>query len=126
MERSWWWKTFFFVVLTLVSVVYLVPTVLPEASQPPFLRKHFTKKIQLGLDLQGGLRLVYDVTVSKAVSDKADRVATDLEDKLRKDKKLKDFAIDREGDRDVVIRFKKPDEAARLDKQFFMEYRNQL
>src|SRR5215471_5927664 len=119
MERSWWWKTGFFVIVTLLSVFYLVPTVVPEAKQPPFLRKHFTKKIQLGLDLQGGLHMVYEVAVSKAVSDKADRVATDIEDKLRKDKKLKDLTVDRDGDKDILVTFKKPEDIAKLDKQFF-------
>ena len=126
MERSWWWKAAFFLVITLVSGVYLVPTLVPDARQPVFFKKHFTKKIQLGLDLQGGLHLVYVVAVGKAVSDKADRVATDLEDKLHKDKKLKEFKVDRDGDKDIVISFKHPDDVAKLDKQFFMEYRTQL
>src|SRR5215510_12580450 len=104
MERSWWWKTAFFLVITVVSVLYLIPTVVPEAKQPNFIKKHLQKKIQLGLDLQGGLHLVYEVAVSKAVSDKADRVATDIEDKLRKDKKLKAEVV-REGDKDLVVRF---------------------
>src|SRR5262249_28627742 len=126
MERSWWWKAAFFLVIPLVSGVYLVPTLVPDARQPVFFKKHFTKKIQLGLDLQGGLHLVYEVAVGKAVSDKADRVATDLEDKLRNDKKVKDFSVSREGDKDIIIQLKNPADLAKLDRQFLMEYRDQL
>src|SRR5437867_3843684 len=103
MERSWWWKTAFFAVITAVSLLYLVPTVVPEAKQPPFLRKHLTKKLQLGLDLQGGMRLLYEEAVSEAVSDKAERDATDLDDTLRDDKfGVSEPSIVRKGS-DIVI-----------------------
>ena len=61
-----------------------------EAAE--FIQKHFQKRIQLGLDLQGGLHLVYEVNVDKAVSDKVDRLASDIEDRLRKDKGVTDVA----------------------------------
>ena len=49
--------------------LYLVPTVAPDSKNPAleFVNKHFQKRIQLGLDLQGGLHLVYEVNVDKAV-----------------------------------------------------------
>jgi len=43
-----------------------VPTVVPEEKRPAFFKDHFTKRIQLGLDLQGGLHLVYEVNIDKA------------------------------------------------------------
>ena len=61
----------------------LVPTVVPEEKQPAFFKRNFQKRIQLGLDLQGGLHLVYEVNVDKAVSDKVDRLSSDVEDRLR-------------------------------------------
>ena len=66
---------------------------------PGWCKKHVQKKILLGLDLQGGLHLVYEVQVDKAVSDKADRLASDLEEKLHKDKKVKDVRAERVGQR---------------------------
>ena len=94
MERSWWWKAALYGVVTVLAVLYLVPTVVPEEKQPAFIKKHFQKRIQLGLDLQGGLHLVYEVNVDKAVSDKVDRLASDIEDRLRKDKGVTD--VDRQ------------------------------
>ena len=72
MERSWWWKAALYGVVTVLAVLYLIPTVVPESKQPAFIKKHFDKRIQLGLDLQGGLHLVYEVNVDKAVSGKVD------------------------------------------------------
>ena len=86
MERSWWWKTVGITFLTVLSVVYLLPTVGGENRLPAWFTKYVKAKLQLGLDLQGGIHLVYEVEMDKAVSDKADRLAADIEEKLRKDK----------------------------------------
>jgi preprotein translocase subunit SecD len=61
MERSWWWKAVLYGFVTVMAVLYLVPTVAPDSKNPAlaFVNKHFQKRIQLGLDLQGGLHLVY-------------------------------------------------------------------
>ena len=80
MERSWWWKALLYGALVALACLYLVPTVVPESKQPDFIKNHFQKRIQLGLDLQGGLHLVYEVHVDKAVSDKVDRIASEIED----------------------------------------------
>jgi preprotein translocase subunit SecD len=116
MERSWWWKAALYGVLTVLAVLYLVPTaysLLPngEEREPAILKKYFTKKIQLGLDLQGGLHLVYEVNVDKAVASKVDRLASDLEARLRKDKGVTDVTVTREsrdGKEDIVLTFKNP------------------
>ena len=107
MERSWWWKALLYGALVALAALYLVPTVVPEASQPAVIKKYFQKRIQLGLDLQGGLHLVYEVHVDKAVSDKVDRIASEIEDRIKKDdnkkedkdnaKKTSGVAINREG-----------------------------
>ncbi len=126
MERSWWWKAALYGVITVVAVLYLVPTVVSEEKQPAFIKSHFQKRIQLGLDLQGGLHLVYEVNVDKAVSDKVDRLASDIEDRLRKDKGVNDVAISREGRDDIVATFKQPADHAKLDDAILKDYRNSL
>src|SRR3954470_24694079 len=86
MERSWWWKFVLYGALVVLAGLYLIPTVVPEQKQPAFIKKHFQKRIQLGLDLQGGLHLVYEVNVEKAIDGKIDRLASDIEDRLKKDR----------------------------------------
>src|SRR5450432_86394 len=126
MERSWWWKAALYGVVTLLAVLYLIPTVVPEDKQPDFIKKHFQKRIQLGLDLQGGLHLVYEVNVDKAVASKVDRMSSDLEDRLRKDKGVADLTITREGRDDIVIAFKPPGDQVKLDDSILRDYRKAL
>src|SRR6188768_642117 len=113
MERSWWWKAALYGVVTVMAVLYLVPTVVPEEKQPAFFKNHFQKKIQLGLDLQGGLHLVYEVNVDKAVSDKVDRLSSDIEDRLHKDKGVNELGVSREGRDDIVLTFKQAAEQSK-------------
>ena len=136
MERSWWWKAFLYGALVALACLYLVPTVVPENSQPAFIKKYFQKRIQLGLDLQGGLHLVYEVHVDKAVSDKVDRIASEIEDRIKKDEGKKDdkdaakktagVTISREGRDDIVVTFKNPAENVLLGEDVLREFRKQL
>jgi preprotein translocase subunit SecD len=126
MERSWWWKAALYGVVTVLAVLYLIPTVVPEEKQPALIKKYFQKRIQLGLDLQGGLHLVYEVDVDKAVTSKVDRMASDLEGRLSKDKGVNDLTVNREGRDDIVITFKQPAEQAKLDDSILRDYRKSL
>jgi preprotein translocase subunit SecD len=126
MERSWWWKAALYGVVTVLAVLYLIPTVVPEDKQPDIIKRHFQKRIQLGLDLQGGLHLVYEVNVDKAVASKVDRMASDLEDRLRKDKGVTDLTITREGRDDIVIVFRPAADQAKLDDSILRDYRKAL
>jgi preprotein translocase subunit SecD len=126
MERSWWWKAALYGVVTVLAVLYLIPTVVPEDKQPDFIKRHFQKRIQLGLDLQGGLHLVYEVNVDKAVASKVDRMASDLEDRLRKDKGVTDLTITREGRDDIVIVFRPAADQVKLDDSILRDYRKAL
>jgi len=126
MERGWWWKAALYGFVTVLAVLYLVPTLVPEEKQPSFIKEHFQKKIQLGLDLQGGLHLVYEVNVDKAVSDKVDRISSSIEDRLRGDKGVKDVNVNREGRDDIILTFKNPAEQAKVDDALLREFRKQL
>jgi len=124
MERSWWWKAALYGVAIILAVLYLVPTVVPEEKRPAFFQNYFTKRIQLGLDLKGGLHLVYEVNIEKAVSSKVDRLANDVDDALKK--KGADFTVVRSGRDDIAITFKVPSEMSKLDDELLKPYRRDL
>src|SRR5882757_1007619 len=126
MERSWWWKAALYGTLTVLAGLYLVPTVVQDDRQPAFVKKYFTKKIQLGLDLQGGLHIVYEVNIDKAVASKVDRIATDIEDKLRKDKGVTGLVVNREGRDDMTFAFTPAADAAKLDDALLRDRRKEL
>src|SRR3954470_17484465 len=113
MERSWWWKAVLYGAVTLLACLYLVPTVVPEDKQPEFIKDHFKKKIQKGLDLQGGLHLVYTVDIDKAVSAKVDHLTNEIEDAVKK--KPPDVNVVHEGRDDIVVTFKNPADVDKLD-----------
>jgi preprotein translocase subunit SecD len=130
MDRDWYSRVGLYALITLAAVVILVPTFAgwmgKEDRLPPIVRKYIQQKINLGLDLQGGLHLVYEVEVDKAVADKADRLASDIEEKLRKDKKVKDVRIERQGALELVAHFGNPADAKKLDREMLKEYAKYL
>jgi preprotein translocase subunit SecD len=73
-----------YVVLTIVALVYLVPTFSKEL--PSWWKFLPTEKLKLGLDLQGGMQLVLEVEGDKAVESELERVAEDIRDDLRSEK----------------------------------------
>jgi preprotein translocase subunit SecD len=125
MERSWWWKAALYGGAIVLAALYLVPTVVTDESKlPAFFQKYFKKRIQLGLDLKGGLHLVYSVNIEKAVASKVDRLANELEDAI--EKKGPQVDVIRDGRDDIAVTFKIPAEMAKLDEELLKQFRRDL
>lgn len=81
MSMSIKWRLALFTVVTALGIYYLVPSLIRDASIPKFLPQ---KRINLGLDLQGGLHLELKVQTEKAVEQKlattGDQLSRDLRD----------------------------------------------
>ncbi len=80
MDRKTKWRTFWLGMLVVLAFLSLVPTITGEA--PRWFPKFLQKKVQLGLDLQGGLHIVYSINLQKAVEDKATEIKRDLESQI--------------------------------------------
>lgn len=78
------WRTIVVVVVLLAAFIYVLPTVqmVLEKKGQPTLWPH--KEINLGLDLQGGMHLVLQVDIAKAVENTVDRSFDELKSFLRK------------------------------------------
>ena len=123
MGKGWYFRFGAVLAVTLVAVGYVLPSIPSiDGKLPGWYKKAVDKRIQLGLDLQGGIHLVYEVEVDKAVSDRADRLASDLEEKLEKDRKVAGVEGIRRGRDDILLRFKKAAEVAKLDKELLAPY----
>jgi preprotein translocase subunit SecD len=73
------------VALTLVAIAYLVPTFVAEL--PEFWRNYLpSKRVHLGLDLQGGTHLVMQVGIDEAIANSLDRNAEYIERAANEDK----------------------------------------
>ncbi len=81
MGRNWWGKFSLFIIITLLSVVYVYPTVgnidLEKTKFP------FKQKVNLGLDLQGGLYLVLGVDFNKVYQDVIERQSVALSSRFK-------------------------------------------
>jgi len=81
MSRSWWGKFFLMCFFVVLSGIYVYPTLGNldlETTKFPF-----KQKINLGLDLQGGLYLVLGVDFNKVYKDVVDRQASSMRDRLK-------------------------------------------
>jgi protein-export membrane protein SecD len=81
MNRSWWGKFLLLSFFVVTSVIYVYPTIANldlEKTKFPF-----KQKINLGLDLQGGLYMVLGVDFNRVYKDIVDRQATSLQDGLK-------------------------------------------
>lgn len=80
------WRPIAVLIVIAAAIVYVLPSVWPGVWPH--------KKINLGLDLQGGMHLVLEVDTQKAVEDAVERIAQELRSSLRKDR-VRVLALDR-------------------------------
>jgi preprotein translocase subunit SecD len=123
MDRALRWKATILALLVVLAAVYLVPTVTGDMSKlPAWFSKVFSKKIQLGLDLQGGLHIVYGVDLDKAVDDKAGELKRDLEAKLLEQKLGATVEAPRTPLGAVYVVFANAADKAKIDAKFLTDY----
>lgn len=83
MDRSWYARFGLVVAFVLLSIGSIWPTFEPWMGETPeFVSRFFHGRIARGLDIQGGLRLMYEVEVDQAVEDRRDLRAQQLVDRL--------------------------------------------
>lgn len=80
MKQSWWMRFSFLLVLTVLAVLVIIPTTMKfdeESSYP------FKSKINLGLDLQGGLYMVLGIDFKKVYADEVKGYGRKIESILK-------------------------------------------
>ena len=80
MNRNWWYRFVFLLVITVFSVVAVIPTVFNHAEDTKFPVK---SKVNLGLDLQGGLYMILGIDFHKVYKDEVKGWARKIESKLK-------------------------------------------
>jgi preprotein translocase subunit SecD len=97
MDRSWWWKVGLITLVTLGSIWFLVPTyysffVLPKAQRNdinalkqrlPGWAPPASYRLNLGLDLQGGIHMVMRVDTRTALQKRVERRGVQIANYLR-------------------------------------------
>jgi len=89
-------RTLIALVVCLVGFYFLIPSIVPNL--PDSLKNLFMKKkIQLGLDLQGGMHLIMEVDTQKAMESTMERLANNLKESLMA-RKIKFRNVERTSD----------------------------
>jgi preprotein translocase subunit SecD len=108
-SRSVFTRAALYLALAIAAIVCLVPTfVRPVPSFWPW-----RQPIRLGLDLQGGTHLLYQVEIEKAIDSTIDRQIQDLERALREEQ-IGAASVEREG-RTVHLRLANKDKRAQVE-----------
>ncbi len=86
MDRSLKLRTLALVGMVVFCIATLAPSFIAKDSLPSWFQSLFSKQISMGLDLQGGKHIVYNIDLDKAVDDKASEIKRDLEARMADDK----------------------------------------
>ncbi|MEA3279741.1 MAG: protein translocase subunit SecD, partial [Thermodesulfobacteriota bacterium] len=109
------WRLILVLTVIIAAVIYVLPTIKPA------LWPH--KKINLGLDLQGGMHLVLEVETEKAVESTMDRITNELHGALRKDK-IRYLNIDRVDGAKIFLKMQGKENIEKFEKLLDKEYKD--
>jgi preprotein translocase subunit SecD len=84
--KNFSWKVVLVLLVIVTAVIYILPSIMPNWWP--------RKKINLGLDLQGGMHLVLEVDTKKAVESNVERIVQEMRSLLRK-KRIRQSGLDR-------------------------------
>ena len=114
------WRLAILGVLVFFAFLYLFPTLSKELPGwwSSFLPQD---KISLGLDLQGGVHLILEVEVNKAVESHLERVVEDLRQDLRKNR-IRYADIKRIGIQGVELAFMREEDRQEIEKLVEINY----
>ena len=97
MKKKFFWRITLIATATVLSILFFLPSTPLNKSLPEWLKKY---GLVLGLDLQGGVHLVYEVEGDKAVDITLERIASSLTN-IFKEKKFNARAEKR--DSEIIV-----------------------
>ena len=75
MDRGWYFRFSIVAVAVVLGWLTLWPSIDTWVPAPQWVKNAFEGRISPGLDIKGGLRLMYEVEVDEAIRDRRDRLA---------------------------------------------------
>lgn len=120
MERIWYFKLSIVVAIILVSGACLLGA-MPETRELPLI-EYMNTELQLGLDLSGGVRLVYEVLIDDALRQRRRQTAQGLRGLVNDDLHIETVAYREVGDTDFFLLFENQEDAAKCSHSFVREH----
>ena len=109
------WRAVSVIVVIIVSVVYILPTINPS------LWPH--KKINLGLDLQGGMHLALEVDTEKAVESTVERISQEMRSFL-KNEHIRHISLNRIDGSRISVELQGQENIDKFEKLLDKEFKN--
>ena len=79
MDRGWYFRLAIVVGSSVLGFLALWPSVDQWVPCPDIVKETFDNQINPGLDIKGGLRLMYEVEVDEYIRDRRDRLAEQVQ-----------------------------------------------
>jgi preprotein translocase subunit SecD len=121
MKRSWWLQAFLYGLLVAAAAIVLLPSVLPSDRLPAFLLTH-ARRMRPSVDIQGGLRLVYEVDVDGVVSATLRRLASEVERSMSEDHAAVGVSALPTKNGTLIVRFERASDYDRLSASLASEF----
>jgi preprotein translocase subunit SecD len=120
MTRSLQWRFLLIFAVLIGAAIFVYPTFVKELPSwwPAFFPQD---KIHLGLDLQGGMHLTFEVEADKAVESSAERIKNDLGNNLKKERIFYTY-IDRVQGNKIEVVLLNPDVKKNFDSYLKEQY----
>jgi preprotein translocase subunit SecD len=109
------WRLIVIAAVIVAAVIYVIPTFQPGVWPH--------KKINLGLDLQGGMHLVLEVDADKAVENTIERVGQEMRQLLRKER-IRTLGIERVETVKLAVKVAGEDRHPSVSKSCWTEFRD--
>ncbi|MBN1653589.1 MAG: protein translocase subunit SecD [Deltaproteobacteria bacterium] len=138
MDRGWYLRVVFVLGLAVFVWFVLWPSLDRWVPAPAYLKKINARRISPGLDIRGGLRLMYEVEVDEAVRDRRDTRADQLlvaigekigvipegeaPDRDTRAKLRERFQIEKQGSQRITVKFKADSDTGKIDREFVKRY----
>ncbi|MEA3428064.1 MAG: protein translocase subunit SecD [Thermodesulfobacteriota bacterium] len=107
------WKLILVIIIVIAAVIYILPSIKPTWWPH--------KKINLGLDLQGGMHLVLEVDTEKALESTIERIRLEVRNLLKKER-IRFLNIEQVNGTEILVRLQGKDNIDRfeqiMDKEF--------
>ena len=127
MDRSLRWRTISLTGLLVFCVCMLLPSFVSKDTLPDWFTGIFSKKINYGLDIQGGVHLTYSIALDRAVDDKASEIKRDLDQRFettRSGRARSTVTTRSPPVGTVVVKIKDPSKKAEVEKMVLADYKD--
>lgn len=121
MERTWYFKLAIVIAIVLTSVVCVLGSV-ADRYDIPFIKDHVNTELQLGLDLSGGVRLVYEVLIDDALRQRRSQTADGLQNVVQDDLHVENVSYREVGDTSFYLLFEGQEDASKCDHSFIRDH----